>query len=160
MVWFASIFNVTLPASGNVGIQRAIVSLSVTLCSSTNSMSSVATYWKATAPLRKCMAVVAGTPSIESPNAWAVTMRPSSVTSMMAALRWSVSMAFCTILAMAAACGDRDVVTCADFDAELVHAASETADRQSEIAILSLTTLTYSQQNQKRTNKNAQLARP
>jgi predicted RNA methylase len=44
-------------------------------------------------------------------------------------------MAFCTILAMAAACGDRDAVTCVDFDAELVHAASETAARQSEIAI-------------------------
>jgi hypothetical protein len=57
-------------------------------------------------------------------------------------------MAFCTILAMAAACGDRDVVTWADFDAELVHAASETADRQSEIAIPSLTTLRYSHQNQ------------
>jgi hypothetical protein len=102
----------------------------------------------ATAPLRKCMAVVAGTPSSESPNAWAVTMWPSLVTAIMAALRWSVFMAFCTILAMAAACGDRDVVTWADFDAELVHAASETADRQSEIAIPSLTTLRYSHQNQ------------
>jgi hypothetical protein len=58
-------------------------------------------------------------------------------------------MAFCTILAMAAACGDLDVVTSADFDPELVHAASETADRQSEIAIPSLTTLGYFQQNQK-----------
>ena len=62
-----------------------------------------------------------------------------------------------TIAAMAAACGDRDVVTCADFDAELVRAATGTADRQSEIAIAtdlparptrgSLTTLTCSHQN-------------
>ena len=50
---------------------------------------------------------------------------------------------------MAAACGDRDAVTCVDFDAELVHVASETADRQSEIAIPSLTAMRYSQQNQK-----------
>jgi hypothetical protein len=35
-------------------------------------------------------------------------------------------MAFCTILAIAAACVDWDAVTCADFDAELVHAASGT----------------------------------
>jgi hypothetical protein len=35
---------------------------------------------------------------------------------------------------MAAACVDWDAVTCADFDAELVHPASETAARQSEIA--------------------------
>ena len=94
MVWFASIFNVTWPASGSVGIQRSIVSLSVTLCSSTNSISSVATYSKATAPLRKCMAVVAGTPSIESPNAWVVTVLPPLVTLMTTALRWSVFMAF------------------------------------------------------------------
>jgi hypothetical protein len=43
-------------------------------------------------------------------------------------------MACCTILAIDAACGDRDVVTCAHFDPELVQAASETADRQSAIA--------------------------
>jgi hypothetical protein len=35
---------------------------------------------------------------------------------------------------MADACVDWDVVTCADFDGELVHAASETVARQSEIA--------------------------
>jgi hypothetical protein len=57
-------------------------------------MSSVATYWKATAPLRKYIAVVAGTPSIESPNAWVVTISPPLVTLMMTALRWSVFMAF------------------------------------------------------------------
>jgi len=44
-------------------------------------------------------------------------------------------MAFAAIVAIAAACGDRDVVTGADFDGELEHAASETAARQSEIAI-------------------------
>src|ERR1700722_17294830 len=54
---------------------------------------------------------------------------------MMTALRWSVFMAFAGVEAIAAACGDRDVVTCADCDGELEHAASETAARPSEIAI-------------------------
>lgn len=36
---------------------------------------------------------------------------------------------------MADACVDSDVVTCADFDAELVHAASATVARHREIAI-------------------------
>jgi hypothetical protein len=69
-------------------------------------------------------------------------------------------MAFATIPAMAAACGDWDVVAGAGVDAEPVHAATEPVARQSEIAIATdlapwspsrracLTTLTYSHQQQ------------
>ena len=42
-VWSASIFSVTLLASGSDGTQRLMVSLRLSLCSSTYSMSNVAT---------------------------------------------------------------------------------------------------------------------
>ncbi len=43
VVWLASILSVTLLASGNVGSHRLTVSFRLTLCSSTYSMSNVAT---------------------------------------------------------------------------------------------------------------------
>ena len=46
----------------------------------------------ATAPLRKCMPVVAGTPVIDSPTAWVTTSLPSTVTRTMAAFRCACAM--------------------------------------------------------------------
>ncbi len=50
--------------------------------------SSVETYEIATAPLRKCMAGVAGTPVMDSPTARVSTSLPPSVTRTIAAFRW------------------------------------------------------------------------
>ena len=46
----------------------------------------------ATAPLRKCMPVVAGTPVIDSPTAWVTTSLPSTVTRTMTAFRCACAM--------------------------------------------------------------------
>ena len=86
----------------------------------------------ATAPLRKCIAAVAGTPAIDSPSACVITSFPSTVTRRMTALRWSLAMisrARWTIVAACAppvlgACKDRDGSVCADTR---VHEAAVTA---------------------------------
>ena len=46
----------------------------------------------ATAPLRKCMPVVAGTPVIDSPTAWVTISLPSTVTRTMTAFRCACAM--------------------------------------------------------------------
>ena len=51
----------------------------------------------ATAPLRKCMSVVAGTPVIDSPDADVTTSFPSMVTRTTADFRCSAAMVSCTI---------------------------------------------------------------
>ena len=61
------------------------------------------TYEIATAPLRKCMFVVAGTPVIESPTAWVTTSLPSTVTRTMTAFRWVSAMVSRTIFITASA---------------------------------------------------------
>ena len=57
----------------------------------------------ATAPLRKCMPVVAGTPVIDSPTAWVTTSRPSTVTRTMTAFRCACDMVSRTIFITASA---------------------------------------------------------
>src|SRR6185369_17956211 len=59
----------------------------------------------ATAPLRKCMFVVAGTPVIDSPTAWVTISLPSSVTRTMTALRWFADIASRTVFITASARG-------------------------------------------------------
>ena len=58
----------------------------------------------ATAPLRKCMSTVAGTPVIDSPYALVMTSLPSTVTRTMTDRRWRAFIASCTVLSIAAAC--------------------------------------------------------
>jgi hypothetical protein len=72
-------------AAGSVGSHFASGSSSETSFRSTNWSSSVERYEKATAPLRKCISGVAGTPVIDSPNASVSNSRPSIVTRTMAA---------------------------------------------------------------------------
>ena len=57
----------------------------------------------ATAPLRKCMSVVAGTPVIESPTASVTISLPSIVTRTITALRWASAMVSLTTFITAAA---------------------------------------------------------
>src|SRR5207248_4459590 len=73
----------------------------LTFFSSTSLSSSVDTYEIATAPLRKCMAVVAGTPVIESPKARVMISLPSTVTRTMTARRWRALMLSCTTFVIA-----------------------------------------------------------
>src|SRR4051812_37511116 len=58
----------------------------------------------ATAPLRKCMSVVAGTPVIDSPSAAVTTSLPSMVTRTIADFRCSPAMVSRTIFSTASAC--------------------------------------------------------
>jgi hypothetical protein len=69
----------------------------------------------ATAPLRKCMSVVAGTPGIDSPYALVITSRPPTLTLTMAARRcWLAMTSFTTLSTVAAEAGATDI----DVDAD------------------------------------------
>jgi hypothetical protein len=61
----ASIRNVICFEPGSAGSHRETVSLRLTFLRSTSSSSNVLSYVNATAPLRKCIAVVAGCPVID-----------------------------------------------------------------------------------------------
>ena len=131
-----SIFSVTLLASGSVGSHFSIVSSSFTFFSSTNCNNRLLRYSNATAPLRKYMSVVAGTPVIDCPNAWFATSWSSFVTFTMTARKCCDFINDWTMFAMSDASfvfgagsavapgvldGEADVV--ADF--ELEHAAND-----------------------------------
>ncbi len=85
--------------------------------------SSVLTSAKATAPFRKCMAVVAGTPSIEVPNACVVRTLLPRVTRTITARNWYVDIVLRTMDAMAGT-GEFGVV-----DTEAVETSEGTNDR-------------------------------
>ena len=72
---------------GTSGSHFDSLSSRLTVRSSASLSSSVDTYEMATAPLRKCIAGVAGTPVIESPTASVTTSLPSTVTRTITALR-------------------------------------------------------------------------
>jgi hypothetical protein len=108
---------VTWLLCGTSGSHLETLSLRLTLSWSTSRSRSVDMYEIATAPLRKCMSVVAGTPGIDSPHACVSKFLPSTVTRTMAERKcWSVmtdrttafTAATCAGLAGAAAAEDVD----------------------------------------------------
>ena len=72
---------------GTSGSHVDSLSSRLTVPSSASRSSSVDTYEMATAPLRKCIAGVAGTPVIDSPTASVTTSLPSTVTRTITAFR-------------------------------------------------------------------------
>ena len=89
---------------GTSGSHFDSLSSRLTLPWSTSRSSSVDTYEIATAPLRKCIAGVAGTPVIDSPTARVSTSWPSTVTRTITAFRCDCVITSSTIRITASDC--------------------------------------------------------
>ena len=111
-----------------------MVSSSSTLRSSTYSMRSVPMYANATAPFRKCMSGVAGTPVTDSPNASRARVLPSLVTSTITARRLCSAIASRTIRVTAGSDGESGVR--AGSCGLAVHEASNATARSGERAVV------------------------